>query len=613
MSGKARMRVATILVVLVSALIGFWQPGAASRFWDGLEGQLLDLRFMARGPLAPPSGVAVIAIDDADLAALGQFPLPRAALARAVETATRGGAAAIALDLLLVDPTADDDVLAAALARGPRTVLGVAGMEGAGVSADIDAALGRSGFDVVIDIPASAPVAVLAPVPALARAATRLGHVNFAPAADGALRRFPAALPLATGGAVIWVPNLALAAVAVLTEDAPTVLRQTPSGQGGAVTTGSLTTPLDSEGAVPVIYYGPEGTVATWSLADMEKADLAGRIVFIGITALGVSDRHPSPFDVSLPGVEAQATLAANLLEGRYLRRDGTAWIIDIVLAQMLGLAMLRAAARERPGAAAGTVVVVVIVACAVLQAAFQAGWWLDGVTAVLVGTTGGAVGAVLRLSLHRARASNLARYQSPLMVETLASAAEPFGTGKTSQAAVLFVDIAAFTAHSEAAAPDLVAVLLRRFHDVVGSVAARHGGVVDNFMGDGVLVVFGMPAPAPDDADRALGCAADLCGAAERFDDDALTVRIGAHCGPAHVGPAGSAQQRRVTVAGDMVNVASRLQAVASEANLTLVVSDTLLQQSGRALDWTRTLALRDLGLRTLRGRSRPLHVWGG
>ena len=370
------LRLAWLAAALLAALAAaLWRPGAGDGVGAALEGQLLDIRFQLRGPLPPPQGVAVLAIDDVDLETLGGFPPPRAALARAVEAATEAGAAAVALDLLLISPTPDDAALAAAFARNGRVVLAAARAETPNPA--LAAAAARSGFPATLGPAPTTGAALTGPTPALA-AAVALGHVNVAPGVDGALRAAPAAMAVATPDGAVWLPGLALAAatrgglgrIAFRPPDA--------RGLGAALRVGEDWRALGPGAATPLVYYGPAGAVPTWPLRAAGEADLRGRVVFIGASALGFGDVFPSPFDPALPGVEAHATLAANLLEGRALRRDAATWAADAALALAVAGLAFAAGSRPHPWAAAGALALVAGTAAAGAQAAFLAGWWLD-------------------------------------------------------------------------------------------------------------------------------------------------------------------------------------------------------------------------------------------
>jgi adenylate cyclase len=615
-----RRRALAVLAAAVALLAVVSHPGEGDGFWGAVEGRLLDLRFALRGPLPPPDGVAVVLIDDADISRLGAYPPPREALAEAVTAILGRGASAVALDLLLVDALPGDAALASALSGGDRAILAVAMGSGAPAAAaapqdgGFERALGRSGFDVVVDAPPAFVVPPIGPASALAGAA-RFGHVNVAPEPDAALRRMPAALPVPAAGGEVWIPGLALAALRRADPDrlAPLVLRGPRAG--GAVELGPIRVPLDGFGSIPLVHYGPAGQVPTWALREVAEADLGGRAVFLGLSASGAGDRHPTPFDAAMPGVEAHATLAANLLEGRALRRDGAAWLLGGALA-LVAAAAAFAAAVARPSRAALGLPLVALATAAALHGAFLAGWWLDAVTVLMALAAGAGAGLVHQIARQARRAENLARYQSPSVVDALAEEARPRFDGRSQQAIALFVDVAGFTTLSEAMGPDATADFLRGLHVRIERLSRERGGMVDQFSGDGAMVTFGATGgdgPGARDAEAALDLIAELQAVAGGAVADAPVLRIGAHVGRVQLSVLGGERHRHLTIAGDAVNVASRLQEVAREAGARVALSDGLLQQTGDPHGWISRLGLRDLGLRALRGREMRLHVWAG
>ena len=356
---RRRVRAAALwsAPLLLALSLGVWHPGRTTDLAAGIEGRLLDLRFAVRGPVDPPRAVAVVLIDDADTARMGGFPPSRRALARAVDAIAARAPASIALDLLLIDGAADDPTLARALARAPGAVAAIAraGPE-ATTSPALAEAVRRSGFDVVaggapdLATGARGPNGTLAP-------AVRLGHANVPPGEDGAVRRIPVSVALTAGDDVAQLPGLALAALRAADPDARLVLRGATARRDGAVGFGDAVVPLDHGGAITLVPYCPRGTIDTWPLRDGGGAALAGRVVFAGLTGMGVGDLHPTAFDAALPGVELQATLAANVLEGHHLRRDRTAWLIDLLVGLAAAVTGMPAATRLHPAACVGAVV----------------------------------------------------------------------------------------------------------------------------------------------------------------------------------------------------------------------------------------------------------------
>ncbi|HEY1780140.1 MAG TPA: adenylate/guanylate cyclase domain-containing protein [Roseiarcus sp.] len=224
------------------------------------------------------------------------------------------------------------------------------------------------------------------------------------------------------------------------------------------------------------------------------------------------------------------------------------------------------------------------------------------------------------RIAAERAR-SNLSRYFSPNIVELLAAQDEPLGAGRRETVAVLFVDIVGFTRIAEGMAPEDVLALLREFHTRMTAQIFASGGTVDQYMGDGILAVFGVPAASSNDPANALNCAEMMLHALECWNDERegrgdarLDVGIGLNFGPVVVGDVGSEQSMSFAVIGDTVNTAARLQALTRSLGTPLVVGDAVVQATHALppeIAADRIGRLEDRGEYQLRGRASPVRVW--
>jgi adenylate cyclase len=302
------------------------------------------------------------------------------------------------------------------------------------------------------------------------------------------------------------------------------------------------------------------------------------------------------------------------VIEQRFLRRDAITWIWDVALALVVASLGFIVSGLDRPWLATLATVTLVAALAAVLQAAFVAGWWLDATTAVLSLLLGVGSGAGLRLLEHRRRAANLALYQSPQFVDRLASAADPRFEASARPAVVLFVDVANFTAHSESIGPEGTAEFLRLFHGHVEQAVDPLGGIIAHFAGDGAMVVFGLPEPGSKDALNALHFIEALYATVRTSADwPGLKLRVGGHAGPVKTGVVGGRKHRQLTVSGDVVNTASRLQDFAKTRKAAIALSDALLRSSPETLSWAKTAGLQPAGQHRLRGRMEPLEIWTG
>ncbi len=223
-----------------------------------------------------------------------------------------------------------------------------------------------------------------------------------------------------------------------------------------------------------------------------------------------------------------------------------------------------------------------------------------------------------VRLARER---GNLARFFSPRVVDLVATGLEAAGRDRVQDAAVMFVDIRGFTSFAESEPPERVMTVLRGFTHRVEDRVFGHDGTLDKYLGDGVMATFGVPMASFADARNALACARDLlediaAWNRERAADGQppIAVGIGVHYGPVVLGTIGSERTKSLSVLGDTVNTAARLQALSRELGTTLVVSHDLvaaMRREGHA-DAERLLAgLRPAGAHQVRGRSAATEIW--
>jgi adenylate cyclase len=211
-----------------------------------------------------------------------------------------------------------------------------------------------------------------------------------------------------------------------------------------------------------------------------------------------------------------------------------------------------------------------------------------------------------------------LSRYFSPNLVNELSRSSSELDRPQVQPAAVLFADMVGFTAISEKLDPNALVALLRDFHGRLARLAFAHGGTVDKYIGDAIMVHFGTPRPRHDDPARALACAAAMIEEIARWNGErrargepAVSLGVGVHYGEVLVGNIGDARRLEYTVLGDTVNVASRLERLTREAGTPLIVSEALVVAvrgcGGEAL----LERLRPDQAYTVRGRREPVAIW--
>jgi len=189
---------------------------------------------------------------------------------------------------------------------------------------------------------------------------------------------------------------------------------------------------------------------------------------------------------------------------------------------------------------------------------------------------------------------------------------------GDRRMAAVLFADLRGFTGYAEQLSPEATVAELNAYLDAMVQVVRRNGGVVDKFMGDAIMVAFGVAEPRPNDAARAINTADQMCRAlkahnAERAERGRppFAHGVGVHFGPVVAGNVGNRDRLQFTVIGDTVNLASRLEAATKELAHPVVISADAVETARAAPGATPLPDLRSLGEIQVPGRAAGLEVY--
>ncbi len=182
---------------------------------------------------------------------------------------------------------------------------------------------------------------------------------------------------------------------------------------------------------------------------------------------------------------------------------------------------------------------------------------------------------------------------------------------GEKREIYAVFTDLEGFTKLSHAIEPEMVAYLLNNYLDQMCEIVLEYGGTIDKFVGDAVVAFWGAPIARPDDADRAAQCAVAMWEFGEQFRHDTPEgvppigrTRVGLHHGEAIVGNFGGAERIQYTALGDAMNTAARLESANKQTDTVMLASDEAVSDVTQA-------NFRCLGRVTLSGRSTPVKIY--
>jgi adenylate cyclase len=386
-------------------------------------------------------------------------------------------------------------------------------------------------------------------------------------------------------------------------------------------------------------YRGPAGAFLTVSIEDVlnRRTDpnlFRDRIVFVGATAESLRDFFYTPYNRNadssrpMPGVEAQANITSQII-GQVLdqRSPIRTWSM---LTEYLWIAGWTAmgtliAWRQRhrkqqefrwfriPGQL--QILGLVAIASGGLiggsYIAFGLGWWIPVVPSLL----GMGTGAIAIVAHMAQSASDLrrtfGRYITDEVVSTLLETPEGLHLGGQRRCiSVLMSDVRGFTLISEQLAPEAIVALLNIYLTEMSNIVDRYGGVINEIIGDGLVVFFGAPTEHSDHAERAIACAiamqAAMSAVNQRLQDEglpAIEMGIGINTGDVVIGNIGSQQHTKYTAIGSQVNLASRIETASVGGQV--LISEQCCRRSRSPLTIQQRLQIE------LKGISDPIWIY--
>jgi adenylate cyclase len=202
-------------------------------------------------------------------------------------------------------------------------------------------------------------------------------------------------------------------------------------------------------------------------------------------------------------------------------------------------------------------------------------------------------------------------KYMTDAVVEHLMAGKVALG-GESLTVTILFTDIRSFTTISEKMDAQALVGLLNEYFTEMVSIVMQHDGVVDKYIGDAIMAVFGAPVSRADDAKNAVRAAVRMRQALAHLNKRLaergvapLQTGIGLHTGEVVAGNIGSERRMEYTVIGDAVNLASRLESTTKELGVSVLISDVTYELTRDAVE---TRPLREI---TVKGRAQPVMTY--
>ena len=320
---------------------------------------------------------------------------------------------------------------------------------------------------------------------------------------------------------------------------------------------------------------------------NLDPALFRDKIVFVGVTAVGLFDAFETPFARGrMPGIQVHAAVADDILSNRFLRPAGTGTRLAAALACALAAGVI--ATMVPAWYASGATVVLAIAFTWITTIAFGRGLWINlsqPVFAMALALFGGVSYQYFVEGREKRQVKRLfGRYVSKDIYDQLvANPSLARLGGQRREMSVLFSDIRGFTTVTEAGQPEEIVTMLNVYFTRMVDIVFRHEGTLDKFVGDMVMALFGAPLDDPDHADHAVAAALEMSTELQRLNVEwekqgrpALDIGIGINSGPMIAGNIGSEAIMSYTVIGDAVNLGARLESLNKQYGTRIIISES-------------------------------------
>jgi adenylate cyclase len=434
---------------------------------------------------------------------------------------------------------------------------------------------------------------------------------------DSVIRRAPGVLYYR--GFVL--PSLAVATTARYLGTAPELTAVPSTAIRDA--SGTFNLPLSPSGSALLRFYGSHHSFPYFTFSDVLMGRLPpgtfkDKLVFVGVSAVGLRDIRATPYSSNYPGVEVHATLASNILNHEFLEKDGRYfwWGYLFLLVGCLATSYCVFVLHPLGAFAVGTVLT------AILQFSAQAFFFNRGVVVPSLLPSFACFTAFFAGLLYRyfneEREKRMvrtafSRYVSGAVVEEILKDQTKLRLGgQKKQLTVMFVDLVGFTKLSERLDAAFVTTLLNEYFTRMTLILQKNRGTLDKYMGDGLMCFWGAPLELPDHAQLACATAVEMREELAKINHEwtmkhgiSIENRIGIHTGDMAVGNMGSDQVFSYTVMGDNVNLGSRLEGVNTVYGTHVIVSSSTAAQAGSAF------LFRPLDKVQVKGRSEAVEIF--
>ena len=649
-SARMAARILGCILLLLLILLRIADPN----FLRDFRYQSFDIYQQIKPREYVPQPVTIVDLDEQSLREYGQWPWPRTRIAQMIDQLTKFGAVTIGFDIIFSEPDRlspgliardnsflprelsrelsklpnNETALAAAMKRS-TVVVGQTSVRNLGDRQETGVDIADTPHVKIGDDPL--PFLIRFPdlvqnVPDLESAAAGRGVFSVDPDPDGVYRRLPLVMLVREKIRA----SLSIETLRVATGGDSIAIRTLPGGIEGVIVAGQLVN-TDANAKVWPYFSLPQTaryvSAASILNGSVDPAKIAGHMILVGTSAVGLEDYRAIPIGKQVPGVEIHTQVIENILTNTLLNRSALAKLYEIMFTAITGLLII--AFMPTIGAAIAS-----ISAIAIFAGTLAISWWLFDYQRQLMDPTWplftfaalfifGATANYLREERKRREIRGaFGQYLSPALVDQLSDNPERLVLGgETRELSVLFTDVRGFTTISESYKdfPEGLTRLMNRFLTVLSQPILDRNGTIDKYMGDAIMAFWNAPVDEENHAMQACLAAIDMIDnvatlneerAASLKDSELETyheikVGVGINTGACVVGNMGSHNRFDYTALGDTVNLASRLEGQSKPYGLPIVIGDNTAQIV------KEKLAIYEIDLIRVKGKNEPVKIY--
>ena len=669
---KKIIKVNPIVISVITVLIGTFAYLYEVPFLELMELKTVDLRFKSRGTISPGSNVVLAVADEKSIDKEGKWMWPRSKFANLVAKLSDAGAKVIAFDVGFHAPddkgivkaleniqkeienfeirnksfnnylenlkseSDNDKLLADAIQNSKaKVVIGHFFYMDKSEAVHVDA-MDEKEIDIHVkniqgsryryihytsenaqNIKLMEAIIPESTIMEISGKSDYSGFFNIIPDPDGTVRWLSAVFRFQD---ILYAPLSLMALSAYL--DSQISIRAAEYGIE-ELRIGDMVIPTDEMGRIFINHRGKPKTFPHISITDIlndniSKNALKGKIVIVGVTAMGAYDVVTTPFESVFPGPEVHANIIDSILTKDFIFQPAWAAVFDIMAIIIAG--MFLGFLLPRVGVISGAVVSASLFAGYILLCQYlfaEKGSILNLVyplsVMILVYVSITAYEYLVEAKQKRFVKDAFSTYLAPTVVKQIIDSPEKLVLGGEERViTAFFSDVQNFTSISEKLTPQELVELLNEFLTEMTDIILDHEGTVDKFEGDAVIALFGAPNELENHAATACKACIEMQKRLSELRADwkeigkpELFMRIGLCSGPAVVGNMGSKNRMDYTMMGDTVNTAARLEGVNKLYSSYTLVSETTHSLAGE------NIMAREIDSINVVGKQEPVNIY--